>query len=91
MPRGRKPIGERPLTSTERVHRARQARPRTEELYRAVARVLLRGIAEGWISKSQARDELLFELEGVWVGPSKRHLTKAEREALADQLLGEPR
>jgi hypothetical protein len=53
--------------------------------------VLLRGIAEGWISKSQARDELLFELEGVWVGPSKRHLTKAEREALADQLLGEPR
>lgn len=89
MPRGRKPLGKQAMTSTERVHRSRLARPRTEELHRALAQVLRCGVAEGWIPEADARDALLAELEGMRVGPERRHLAEAERETLADRLLGE--
>jgi len=75
------------MTSTERVHASRRDRPRTEELYRAMSRVLQRLVQSSAILRQEALEELEAELEGVTVGPEKRRLTTAEREAIARRLL----
>lgn len=87
MARGRKPIGDRALTDSERVARLRARRPRTETLHRAMAQVLRQGVRDGWISEHEARAALDAELEGLEVGPDRRRLTKSEREEIVSKVL----
>lgn len=77
------------MTDAERLRRMRSRRPRTEDIYRAAARVLIQGVRDRWISESDARDALMDELEGIEVGPEKRRLTKAEQEEIVSKMLGE--
>jgi len=52
-----------------------------------MSRVLQRLVQSSAILRQEALEELEAELEGVTVGPEKRRLTTAEREAIARRLL----